>query len=82
MEATPDILASQEDKHWNDILVKEKEIENLNDQVKQKGEQIESLEKQLDVLEQKSHKNNTMQVVRFSEIFYKYYPHALIRCGK
>ena len=71
MEATPDILASQEDKHWNDILVKEKEIENLNDQVKQKGEQIESLEKQLDVLEQKSHKNNTMQVVRFSEIFYK-----------
>lgn len=71
VEATPDILASQEDKHWNDILVKEKEIENLNDQVKQKGEQIESLEKQLDVLEQKSHKNNTMQVVRFSEIFYK-----------
>ena len=71
MEATPDILASQEDKHWNDILVKEKEIENLNDQVKQKGEQIESLEKRLDVLEQKSHKNNTMQVVRFSEIFYK-----------
>ena len=71
VEATSDILASQEDKHWNDILVKEKEIENLNDQVKQKGEQIESLEKQLDVLEQKSHKNNTMQVVRFSEIFYK-----------
>ena len=71
VEATPDILASQEDKHWNDILVKEKEIENLNDQVKQKGEQIESLEKQLDVLEQKSHKNNTMQVVRFSEIFHK-----------
>ena len=71
VEATSDILASQEDKHWNDILVKEKEIENLNDQVKQKGEQIESLEKQLDVLEQKSHKNNTVQVVRFSEIFYK-----------
>ena len=71
VETTPDILASQEDKHWNDILAKEKEIENLNDQVKQKGEQIESLEKQLDALEQKAHQNNTVQVVRFPGVFYK-----------
>ena len=61
VEATPDILASQENKHWNDMLAKEKEIEHLNDQVRQKDEQMESLEKQLDLLEQKAHQNNTVQ---------------------
>lgn len=61
LEVTPDILASQENKHWNDMLAKEKEIEHLNDQVRQKDEQMESLEKQLDLLEQKAHQNNTVQ---------------------